>query len=622
MQKLLLVILFFCAAAKSGAGIPHRQDSLTHALSTVQISAFGKRSIVGKNMQDSLGVIAPPNVSLSRLLAGSGKLYLREYSPGGIGSISIRGGNAAQTAVLWDGLNIQNSMLGQTDPSLVASELFSDIIIEPQSSSTGWGSGPVAGAVHLLMNDTINALRLGANYNSFGALRHSIKGNYRKGAFRHSLGLVHENSRNRFTYENDSGIVMKAKHAAHQGLHANYNADLALAGHKLYLRTWAARVFREIPPTLDMQSSEAEQQDEFIRMQLGIKKYYHKFGYDFRVAGFYEGLQYRDLPAGISSNGISRVVHADAEVNYRLAENLLALSGAGYQHISASIGDYGHTPIRDRLQYYAQLRWEKEQQFLVQPSYRAEWLNENKLIHIPQLDVHLRLYRGWSVRASAGKTFRYPSFNDLFWIQGGNPSLQPEDGRQAEGTLNYVRSFRHFSIEASYSVFYRRVKNWIQWSPLGILWYAGNHSLVNLRGSEWRSNLHYRKNRYYIGLECNVNYTLAENPEISEQLDRYTQLIYVPMYQGMAALTIGYERFYLFWQQQYLGHRYTSTDNYGYLPPVTISHAGISYQHGGLFRASLRSNNLFNQNYQTISRRPMPLRWLELNLQFQINQKA
>ncbi len=53
------------------------------------------------------------------------------------------------TAILWNGFNIQNAMLGQTDLSLLPAVFFDEVEIEYGGSSAVWGSGAVAGSIHL-----------------------------------------------------------------------------------------------------------------------------------------------------------------------------------------------------------------------------------------------------------------------------------------------------------------------------------------------------------------------------------------------------------------------------------------------------------------------------------------
>ncbi|MFW6227731.1 MAG: TonB-dependent receptor plug domain-containing protein, partial [Bacteroidota bacterium] len=46
--------------------------------------------------------------SLSELFSSHSNLQVNSYGPGGMSSISIRGGKTRNTAVLWNGLNLQS----------------------------------------------------------------------------------------------------------------------------------------------------------------------------------------------------------------------------------------------------------------------------------------------------------------------------------------------------------------------------------------------------------------------------------------------------------------------------------------------------------------------------------
>lgn len=76
---------------------------------------------------------------------------------------------------------------------------------------------------------------------------------------------------------------------------------------------------------------------------------------------------------------------------------------------------------------------------------------------------------GWSVevatglrlRALAGTTFRAPSFNDLFYVGYGLPTIQPEHGRSVEVGLNW----RVVDTEASVTIYRNRVRDLIAYEP-------------------------------------------------------------------------------------------------------------------------------------------------------------
>ena len=54
-------------------------------------------------------------VSFTELLRQNTSLYFKEQGAGMTSSVSFRGTNASQTAVLWNGININSQTTGQTD---------------------------------------------------------------------------------------------------------------------------------------------------------------------------------------------------------------------------------------------------------------------------------------------------------------------------------------------------------------------------------------------------------------------------------------------------------------------------------------------------------------------------
>ncbi|MBA7482353.1 Vitamin B12 transporter BtuB [subsurface metagenome] len=92
------------------------------------------------------------------------------------------------------------------------------------------------------------------------------------------------------------------------------------------------------------------------------------------------------------------------------------------------------------------------------------------------------------VRGSIGKAFRAPTFNDLYWPQGGNPDLKPETGWQVEiGGESEISN--NFFIRAS--LFNREIKDMIAWIPdASGLWKPSN---VN-KHSTWGAELEFNAN--------------------------------------------------------------------------------------------------------------------------------
>ena len=109
---------------------------------------------------DSLTLSRYNTSSLSELLSHQSAIHIKSYGNGNIATTSMRGGNANHTAILWNGLNIQNAMLGQTDLSIIPSAFFDQISLEYGGASAMWGSGAIGGSIHLKNNSAQATVQL------------------------------------------------------------------------------------------------------------------------------------------------------------------------------------------------------------------------------------------------------------------------------------------------------------------------------------------------------------------------------------------------------------------------------------------------------------------------------
>jgi vitamin B12 transporter len=84
------------------------------------------------------------------------------------------------------------------------------------------------------------------------------------------------------------------------------------------------------------------------------------------------------------------------------------------------------------------------------------------------------------LKLSTGKTYRAPTFNDLYWPQSGNPGLKPEYGWAYEIR---AESSPRPNLFAAMSFFVRSVKDRIAWLPQeNNLWQPQNVNYLTIRG--------------------------------------------------------------------------------------------------------------------------------------------
>jgi outer membrane cobalamin receptor len=116
-----------------------------------------------------------------------------------------------------------------------------------------------------------------------------------------------------------------------------------------------------------------------------------------------------------------------------------------------------------------------------------------------------------SLKFNYGKAFRAPTFNDLYWPDGGNENLKPEKGESYEAGLVFLGR----GVSSQIFLFRRKVENLISWQPLGEngLWQPFNLDRSNSSGVE--VELDYKVSD---GLDCGLNYSYNKGEEIKSDL--------------------------------------------------------------------------------------------------------
>lgn len=133
-----------------------------------------------KNYSDSQNVqqlndsiIRKSQPSLTNLLNFSTGIYFKENGLGMVSSPSFRGTTAQQTAVIWNGVNINSQLNGQTDFNTITTSDFNSISVRAGGGSSLYGTSAIGGSIHLntdlrFKNEFSNQLNL--NYGSFNTL--------------------------------------------------------------------------------------------------------------------------------------------------------------------------------------------------------------------------------------------------------------------------------------------------------------------------------------------------------------------------------------------------------------------------------------------------------------------
>ncbi|MCX7650377.1 MAG: hypothetical protein N2050_07480, partial [Flavobacteriales bacterium] len=159
--------------------------------------------------------------------------------------------------------------------------------------------------------------------------------------------------------------------------------------------------------------------------------------------------------------------------------------------------------------------------------------------------------------------------------------------------------------------FSRLIKNWIIWLPAGAFWTPQNLMQVWSRGTETFSCIEWHRKKFRVSLTVLSQYVLSTNQKSKLPGDASVgrQLIYTPMYSGLAALSLQFSRLSFIYRHNYVGYRYISTDNAQFLPPYRLGSFSAEYHLKAgrhLWGAFFQLFNIWNVAYQVMSQRPMP----------------
>jgi outer membrane receptor protein involved in Fe transport len=215
------------------------------------------------------------------------------------------------------------------------------------------------------------------------------------------------------------------------------------------------------------------------------------------------------------------------------------------------------------------------------------------------------------IRSSYGKSYRVPTFNDLYWIAGGNPSLRPEKSVSfdagAIGSLNWLG---RWDVEMGYFAIDSRDR--IVWTPTGgSFWSPKNISRVESRGVEAEA----RWSGFDGTVTLALNSTWTDVQKMSEDFPgdptSGKQLIYSPQQTVSASATCVWGSARIFVQHSWTSFRYTTEINDHFLPSYAVTSASVQYMltlQPVKISAKLEATNIFNTSYQNVALYPMPLR--------------
>ncbi|MBR6118407.1 MAG: TonB-dependent receptor plug domain-containing protein [Paludibacteraceae bacterium] len=232
-----------------------------------------------------------------------------------------------------------------------------------------------------------------------------------------------------------------------------------------------------------------------------------------------------------------------------------------------------------------------------------------------------------SLNAFYKQSYRYPTFNDLYYTDLGNADLRPELARQHSVELAYTISNQKskiknnvgYEISASASYYYNRVTDKIIAYPKGqqFRWTMLNLGTVKINGVDAKADMSLSLPLQFV-LRTRLNYTYQKAIDVTDPNDTYYghQIPYIPWHSGSVVVSLDWQskrgdHYGLTYSFIYVGERYCQQENtiYNYVQPWythDLSLYGEWQIQRWYLKANLEINNLLGQDYEVIQNYPMP----------------
>lgn len=634
-----------------------------------EVKVYGKRPLkeIGTQLTkfDSLVLKESVALSMADILTFNSSIFVKSYGRATLSTVAFRGTSASHTQVTWNGMRINNPMLGMTDFSMIPSCFIDDASLLHGTSSVNETGGGMGGAVKLSTKPA-QSDGFGVQYiqgvGSFRTFDEFLRLTYGNDHWQVSTRAVLSTSPNDFEYRNhdkkeniydeDMNIIgqyyptERNRSGSFRDFHflqeAYYNTG---RGNRFGLNGWYINSNRELPMLTtdygDATDFDNRQREETFRSILSWDHLGEQWKIASKAGYIHTWMAYdykRDVGNGIMAHmtrSRSKIdtFYGQVEGEYYIgSEWLFTANLSAHQHIVQSedknvIRQDGNKAVvgyrkgRAELSGVLSVKWRPTDRFGISTTLREEMYGTEWTPPIPALFVEGVLSRRGNItaKASLSRNYRFPTLNDLYFLPGGNPDLKKESGWTYDAGVSFaVGKESVYSLTGSASWFESYIHDWILWLPTVKGFFSPkNIKDVHAYGVEAQANLSVAFTPdWHLAVDGSYSWTPSINEgEPMSEADRSVgkQLPYIPRHSANLTGRISWRSWSFLYKWCYYSERFTMSSNdltlTGKLPEYFMSNItlekALSFSWADI---SLKGtiNNLFDEEYLSVLSRPMP----------------
>lgn len=573
------------------------------------------------------------HVSIAELLNDNYAATISSYgSEGSLNTISLRGGASRHTQVLWNGIPLNSVSNGSTDLSLVPSLVADQVHINFGAPASLYGSGTFGGAIELNNLPDWNKrfqLKLNTQLASFNSKSYALNTSFGSKKIQTNFTLYEQHADGNYTFFN------AYKNEISERIHNEYfiygslvNVSLKPLKHlQINSGAWYQYKDKNIPPIISSYSlGSTNQIDESLKAYINANYIFSNAHITYSTALLKDYMLYTDIADILSSiytvysefdnssfiNNLNFRYYFRNKFSFDVSGNftkyhskVLAYNQDINENEAAVVGAFKY--ISNKIIVNASIR---------QQMYSAYF---SKTLYSVGLRYKL-IGDKLELRSNFATKYRMPSFNDRFWLPGGNPDLQPEEGWSADLGILFLLHQTSFKLRIEVNPFYNAINNWIQWMPgEANYWAPISHKTVHSRGIELVSSI--SDDLFGGRIELNLFYTVKQSLIMSSVDETLigNQLAYTPMLTGLNKLKYSYKGYSIIYALRYRGFSYINEQNNAsqimngfwlhslqVLKSFPIAKTNLN--------TSIKITNIANKNFEVIKEYPMPGRGIYFSI--------
>lgn len=636
-----------------------------------EVVVWGKRPMkeigVQKTAFDSVALKENIALSMADILTFNSSVFVKSYGRATLSTVAFRGTSPSHTQVTWNGMRINNPMLGMTDFSTIPAYFIDNASLLHGTSSVNETGGGLGGLVRLAttpdVGEGINAQYV-QGIGSFSTFDEFGRFTYGDDHWSVSTRVVYSSSPNDYKYVNhdkkvniyddDHNIIgqyhptERNRSGAYKDFHAlqeiYYNTN---KGDRFGLNAWFIKSNRELPMLTtdygDERDFENRQRENTFR---GVLSWDHnrsswKAG---AKAGYIHTWMAYDYRREITEGNWAEMTRSRSKVNtvfgqlegeYTPARRWYFTANlSAHQHFVRSEdkniilqdGDkaiVGYDKGRIELSGAFSAKWQPVDPIGLSVVLREEMFGDRWAPLIPAFFIDGLISRKGNVmvKASVSKNHKFPTLNDLYFLPGGNPDLRSENGWSYDAGASFDTGWtRPFPVSVGGSVtwFDSYIDDWIMWLPTTKGFFSPrNVKKVHAYGIEGKLNLAMEPFKGWV-VDLNGSYSWTPSVNRGEKMSPADQSVgkqlpYVPKHSASLTGRLTWRSWGFLYKWAYYSERFTMSSNdytlTGHLPRYFMSN--ISLEKGLSFKPvdlqlKFAVNNLLNEDYLSVLSRPMP----------------